>query len=278
MKEVSESLAGRLALVDLPPLILEELPKKINWKELWLYGGFPDGGILNKNAYPKWQMNYLMLLTNRDFPNWGLSAQPIQTERLLYMLAVINGQLWNASNIGKSLGLTYHTVEKYLDFLEGTFLIRRIYPYSTNIKKRLVKSPKVYWRDSGLLHALLGISNYENLLRQPYAGASWEGFVIEQILNHLELNETHARPYFFRTHDGHEIDLILDFGTNKLMSIEIKMSSSANLSDYRKLEENSKSINVENSFMIAQVEKPMVTTTGGIVPLNYFLKTILVAF
>ncbi|MFI5380148.1 MAG: ATP-binding protein, partial [Tepidisphaerales bacterium] len=181
MSPVSESLAGRLALIELTPLVRTELPD-VPLRQLWCYGGYPEGGILHSKRFPRWQHDYLGLLTQRDLPAWGLSAAPQVTHRLLKMLAAVHGQAWNASQLGQSLGLSYHTVNHYLDYLVGAFLIRRLPPYFVNLGKRVVKSPKVYWRDSGLLHAVLNVTAEEDLLDQPWIGASWEGFVIEQVL------------------------------------------------------------------------------------------------
>lgn len=275
MTEVSESLAGRLTLVNLPPLNILELPQPQQWKELWLYGGFPNGGILKNKNFPQWQRDYLQLLITRDFPKWGLPAKPMVTERLLYMLAATHGQSWNASSIGKSLGLSHHTVNNYLDFLEGTFLIRKLYPFSANIKKRLVKSPKVYWRDSGLLHTLLNVNNYQSLLQQPWVGASWEGFIIEQILNALELQKVHARSYYFRTQEGQEINLLLEFSSNDIWGIEIKLSSSINSSDIAKLKSCSNMLGLKKYFIIGQIEKPILSELGGVCSINVFLSKVL---
>ena len=157
MTQVSESLAGRLSLVELSPFTWNELPTKAAQNRLWRCGGYPDGGVLAPRRYPRWQLDYLALLSQRDLPAWGLAAKPQLIERLLRMLAVNHGQRWNASQLGQSLGVSYHTVNTYLDYLEGAFLVRRLAPFHANIGKRLVKSPKVYWRDSGLLHALLNV-------------------------------------------------------------------------------------------------------------------------
>ncbi len=211
MREVSESLAGRLGLVELSPFFLDEMgPDSLD--TLWLCGGFPDGGILGTGTMPGWQRNYLALLAQRDLPNWGLPAKPLVTERLFRMLAAVHGVPWNASAIGQSLGLNYQTVNSYVDYLEGAFLVRRLPPYHVNIRKRLVKRPKMYWRDSGLLHALLGVSRLDDLFSQPWAGASWEGFVIEQVLAKLTALGEDATAYYLRTSDQYEVDLLLDFG------------------------------------------------------------------
>ena len=148
MREVSESLAGRLALLELTPLSLGELSAS-DRAGRWLLGGHPDGGVLaSARRYPTWQTSYLALLAQRDLPSWGLPARPQATERLLHMLAAAHGQEWNASAIGKSLALSYHTVNDYLDYLEGAFLIRRLPACHADIRKRLVKRPKLHWRDS----------------------------------------------------------------------------------------------------------------------------------
>ena len=162
MTKVSESLAGRLSLVELTPLLLTELPDK-SLDDVWLYGGFADGGILLSENFPQWQRDYLALLTQRDLPNWGLPAKPQVTDKLLKMLAAVHGQLWNATQIAQSLGISHPTVNEYMNFLVDAFLIRRLPPYQANLKKRLVKSPRFYWRDSGLLHALLTTPDYDEL-------------------------------------------------------------------------------------------------------------------
>jgi hypothetical protein len=128
------------------------------------------------------------------------------------MLAALHGQVWNASQVGQSLGLSYQTVNTYVDYLVGAFLIPRLGPYRANIRKRLIKSPKVYWRDSGLLHALLNVSDQRTLLAQPRVGASWEGYVIEQVLGVLSATGMNYDAYYFRTSDRYELDLVLDFG------------------------------------------------------------------
>ncbi|MFQ5472507.1 MAG: ATP-binding protein [Dehalococcoidia bacterium] len=148
MRDVSESLAGRLSIVELTPFLLPELGSK-RLRNLWLWGGFPDSGVLHSASYPTWARDYLTLLAQRDLPAWGLPAKPNVTLRLFRMLAAVHGQEWNASSVGSSLGVTYHTINSYVDYLEGAFLIRRLRPFHANLKKRLVKRPKVYWRDPG---------------------------------------------------------------------------------------------------------------------------------
>jgi predicted AAA+ superfamily ATPase len=251
MTEVSESLAGRLALLELTPLLWHELPSEAARRRRWLCGGFPDGGVLAPRAYPDWEADYLSLLVERDLPNWGLPARPQVTRRLLRMLAATHGQIWNASDLGKSLGLSYHTVNSYVDYLEGAFLIRRLPSYHANIKKRLVKSPRVYWRDTGLLHALLNVVNQQSLLEQPWVGRSWEGFVIEQILGLLEARGRRHDAFYLRTSDGMEIDLVLQID-GEVWAIETKLTSSPSPHDLSRLDAIANLIEADRRFLISQ--------------------------
>jgi len=219
MTSVSESLAGRLSVVELSPLLLGELPSKAARDRSWLCGGYPDGGVLRPRRYPQWQKDYLALLIARDLPEWGLPARPQVTHRLTRMLAAVHGQAWNASQLGASLGLSFHTVNTYVDHLEGAFLVRRLQPLHANLRKRLVKSPKVYWRDSGLLHSLLGVADREALLSQPWVGASWEGFVQGQIVRRLRARRSEC--HFWSVHAGPEFDLLVISGGRRY-GFEIK--------------------------------------------------------
>ncbi|MDN3513376.1 MAG: DUF4143 domain-containing protein [Candidatus Brocadia sp.] len=178
-------------------------------------------------------------------------------QRLLKMLAAVHGQLWNASQIGQSLGLSYHTVNSYVSFLEGAFLIRKLQPWFTNVKKRLVRSPKCYWRDTGILHSLLGIQDYETLLNQPWVGASWEGFVIEQILDTLNMTGRPVEPWFFRTADGTEIDLIFRY-KNKLWAIEVKLTSNPSLQDFDHLNRAADLIGADKRVLVSQTIQSVI--------------------
>lgn len=253
MVHVSESLAGRLALIELTPLLLGEMTKQADQDHLWLYGGFPDGGILVARQFPRWQLDYLTLLAQRDLPLWGLPAKPQTTHRLLHMLAASHGQVWNASRIGKSLGVNYKTVNTYLEYLVGAYLIRVLQPYHSNIGKRLVKSPKIYWRDSGLLHAILHVKNKTNLLTQPWVGSSWEGFCIEQTIATFASKGTSVLHYFFRTSDQHEIDLVLDFG-NERWAIEFKLTTSPSPADMAKLVKTADLIGASRCFLVSKTK------------------------
>lgn len=253
MKQVSEFLTGRIALCELSPFFFSEV-KQRGLDNLWLMGGFADGGILTKEQFPLWQENYLDLLAMRDLPQWGLPATPQVTQRFFRMIATVHGNLWNASQVGKSMGLSYHTVNFYLDYLEQVYMIRKLQPYSTNIKKRLVKSPKVYWKDSGLLHSLMGVRNFDQLIIQPWVGFSWEGFVIEQILSCLDSLGRNSQPYFFRTSDGHELDLVLILN-GKIWTFEIKLSGSPGRKEMDKLKRTSEMIGADKMVLISRTRK-----------------------
>jgi hypothetical protein len=253
MKQVSEFLTGRIALAELCPLFMGEL-EDVSQDDLWLMGGFPDGGILRKGQFPKWQQNYLDLLAMRDLPSWGLPAKPSVTKRFFKMVAAAHGTLWNASQLGKSMGLSYHTINTYLDYLEQTYLIRRLQPFSANIRKRLVKSPKVYWRDSGLLHTLLNTFGFDNLIAQPWVGHSWEGWVIEQILANLQSRGLPHEAYFLRTSDGHEIDLVLIID-GVLWAFEIKLSAHVDRKDLERLNKAGNLIGAKRKVLLSRSEE-----------------------
>jgi hypothetical protein len=273
MRQVSEFLTGRIAVVELSPFALNELPKK-SIDDLWLMGGFPDGGILKREQYPQWQRNYLDLLAMRDLPIWGLPATAPVTKRFFKMLAASHGFTWNASMIGKSMGLSYHTVNSYLDFLEQTYLIRKLAPYAANIRKRLIKSPKVYWRDSGLLHALMDAHNAEDLIAQPWVGLSWEGWVIEQVLTGLNNRGVHCEPFFFRTADGFELDLVLRV-KGRLWAFEMKLTTSPGKRDLDRVRKTAAMIGADRIVLVSRSNRTIrgqdAITTGvrgllGLIP------------
>jgi predicted AAA+ superfamily ATPase len=257
MTQVSESLAGRLALVELAPFALAEVPAA-GVATLWLCGGYPEGGVLDARRFPEWQDGYLALLAQRDLPTWGLPAKPQAIDRLLRMTAAAHGQLLNLSRLGQSLALSHTTVGSYLDYLEGAFLVRRLPPYLPNVSKRLVRSPKLYWRDSGLLHALLRVDSYDDLLVQPWVGASFEGFVVEQVLRTLACTDRRVSPYFFRTSDGYEIGLVLDFGRER-WAVEVKLTSAPDLHDLDRLDRVADLVRARKRILVSQTPTAAVS-------------------
>lgn len=228
IRKSSDSLAGRIAYTHLHPLNIKELPMDYRMETHWFSGGFPNS-ILAKDvpASRNWLRNFVQTYTDKDLPLLGMPAAPIVIRRFLMMLANYQGGIWNASNFAKSMGLTYQTVNRYLDFLEETFLVTRLYPFSYNIKKRLVKSPKVYIKDSGVLHYLTSVNDFEQLQGNLLIGNSWEGYVIEQI---RQLLPPDIDLYYYRTHNGAECDLVLVKGLKPISSIEIKYTSAPSVS------------------------------------------------
>jgi predicted AAA+ superfamily ATPase len=273
MRSVSDALTGRLALVELTPFLWTELENDAQRRRLWLTGGYPDGGILRPSRFPGWQLDYLELLAQRDLPNWGLSAAPRLTMRLMRMLAASHGQTWNGAALGRSLGLDAKTVGRYVDFLEGAYLVRRLPPYHANLKKRLVKAPKVYWRDSGLAHALLGIEADRQLLEQPWVGASFECHVIEQIIGQAKALGHHAQAYFLRTHDGHEVDLVLEIGGSR-WAIKCKLSTQPDRRDLEKLTTLADAIRVERRILISRSSQIVDSSAGIVCDLPWLLQNL----
>lgn len=222
-REVSESLAGRIAVVELTPLLASETPA-ISLRQCWHRGGFPDALLAkDESAWDLWQRNYMRTFVERDLARFGLDQSPEQLHTLLTMLAGQQGGLLNASALGRSLGVSYHTVERILHLVEGHFLVRRLLPYHANIGKRLVKSPKMYLRDSGMLHYLAGIPNAVALDRWAQRGASWEGFAIETLIALESMVHPSSRFWFHRTQSGSEVDLIVDRGQHRV-GVEIKLA------------------------------------------------------
>jgi uncharacterized protein len=224
LKQSSESLVGRIVYTELPGFLVQEIRDRYHVNDLWLRGGFPEPFLMNDpEIIQEWHNSFILTYIERDLPSLGLSAEPLILNRFLQMLAHNHGGLLNLANFARSLGISSPTVSKYANFFENAFLIRTLTPRYTNVKKRLVKSPKIYLRDSGLLHHLHGISDYNQLLGHPILGPSWEGFVIEQIISSLKPGISYS---FYRTAEGAECDLILSKGVNIMACIEVKFSDS----------------------------------------------------
>ena len=223
----SETLAGRIGLVQLTPFVVSELDNlnSYNLHKFWLRGGFPDSYLSEIDSDSNlWKENFIRTYIERDIPQLGFQIPSLQLRRLLTMCAHNQGQVLNASKFGDSLNLTHPTIRRYIDLLEQTFILRTLQPFEANVKKRLVKSPKVFVRDSGILHRLLQIDSSNDLMGNPIFGSSWEGMVIENILSAFH----DVNSFFYRTARGEEIDLILTKG-NKIVAIECKASSTPQL-------------------------------------------------
>ena len=191
------------------------------------------------------------MLAQRDLPSWGLPASVRTTRRLFGLLAARHGQQWNAGDIGRVLGLSYHTVNHYLDFLEGALLIRRLPAYSTSPAKQFIKRPKVYWRDSGLLHSLLGISADDNIASLPTADASWEGHVIDRILTALTQTGRYFDAWHLRTTSGREIDLVVRVG-REISAIEINLTTNPSRAIMTRLNKTADMIGADRRFVVTR--------------------------
>jgi uncharacterized protein len=214
-------------------LSYQEIKNVSAYQNLWLKGGFPTMFLQTNEAISfESRIQFIQTYIERELPLLGLSASPILLRNLLRMITHINGNLVNYSDLSRSLGVEVNTIKKYIDYFENAFLIRRIEPYFINISKRIVKTPKIYIRDTGLLHALAGIENGEDLEGFNNKGNSWEGFVIQQIIANLKKSVSY---YFYRTQDGTELDLVLVKGITPILGIEIKYSNAPKLSKGNKI-------------------------------------------
>lgn len=217
LRQGSESLAGRIEILELGGFGLEEVGTG-NLDALWVRGGFPRAFLAESDEDSMiWRRNYTRALIGRDLPAVGSRLPPVTIHRLLLMLAAYHGQIVNIAAISASLGLTQPTVRRYLDLLEGLFLVRQLRPWSENLRKRQVKRPRLYFRDSGVYHQLMGLATMDALLRDPRLGASWEGFVLERVI----AEAAPEQAYFWRTHAGAELDLLLRKGGRRI-GVEIK--------------------------------------------------------
>jgi uncharacterized protein len=218
IQKSSESLAGRIGFVHLTGFKLHEIGSE-NLERLWQRGGFPRSYLAPDEPQSfSWRENFIQTFLERDISNYGFNIPPVTLRRFWLMLAHYHGQIWNGAEFARSMGVSEPTVKRYLDILTGTFMIRQLQPWFENVKKRQVKAPKVYIRDSGILHALLGIEK-NGLYTNIKSGASWEGFVIEQLLSKLKSRDF----YYWRTHSGTELDLMV-IKNGKKLGFEMKFS------------------------------------------------------
>ena len=226
LAQSSESLAGRISYMELGGFSLEILPED-SAQRLWLRGGFPKSYLAGSNESSfQWREDFVTTFLERDIPNLGIRIPAKTLRRFWMMLAHHHGQIFSASEIGRSLSISDPTAKRYLDVLTGTFLIRQVQPWFYNTHKRLVKRPKIYFRDSGLLHTLLSLKDRDDVLGHPQLGASWEGFALEQVVQHLGLREQDV--FFWAVHTGAELDLVFQH-KGKLWGIEAKYGDAPTL-------------------------------------------------
>ena len=244
LRQSSESLAGRILYMELSPLMLSEYDDINN---LWLKGGFPDSVLAEDEESLDWRRGFIITYLERDVPFFAPRIPTTLMRRLWTMLAHHHGTLLNASSLAKSLGVSNNSVVRYIELLDDLFLVHRLQPWYQNTKKRLIKAPKVYIRDSGILHALLNIPTHDDLLSHPVIGTSWEGFILENILGSLPRG---SDIFHYRTSGGAEIDLIIQHASGKRIVVEIKRSSVPKLE--RGFFEANKEIQPDEKYVIYQ--------------------------
>ena len=230
VRNASESLAGRLETIAISGFSLSEVGQK-NLSQHWLRGGFPLSYLAASDADSQiWRKNFIQTFLERDLPQWGIQIPAVTLMRFWTLLAHYHGQTWNAAEASRSFGVSNMTVGRYLDILEGVFMIRVLHPWYANIHKRQIKSPKIYYRDSGLFHAMLGINSELDLYTHPKIGASWEGYAVEETIKAIHPDEA----YFWGTHNGAEIDLLL-LKDGKRIGIECKRKDAPHLTPSMKI-------------------------------------------
>lgn len=220
----SETLAGRITYLELTPFMFDEIRQL---EKLWMRGGYPLSVLgASDDISVAWRKGYIKTFLERDIPALGISIPTEQLRRFWMMLAHYHGNLFNASELGRSLGVSHKTMKEYADVLTGTFMVRQLQPWYENIGKRQIKTPKIYIRDSGIFHTLIGVNTQSDLLVNPKLGASWEGFALEQIIFHLDAQQEEC--YFWGTHQQAELDLLI-MKNGKRLGFEIKYSGAPKL-------------------------------------------------
>jgi hypothetical protein len=250
LRQASESLAGRIRFHEMAPFDVSEInPSHAQLQNFWLRGGYPLSWLAQSDAASfEWRGSFIATHLERDIPSFGIRIPGTTLHRFWQMLAHLHGQLWNASRLAAGFGVSAPTVQHYLDILEATYMLRRLPPLQANLSKRLVKSPKVYFRDSGILHALLNISSLNDLAGHPVVGPSWEGWVLEQI---AQIIEPQWQLSFYRTAVGAEMDIVAERGNRKI-GFEIKFSSAPALS--KGFWSAMSDLKLEHAYIVAPVE------------------------
>lgn len=259
IRQTTESLAGRIAYLDLTPFLIDEVAGISSWSSHWLRGGFPDSLLAGNDPDSfDWRLDFIRTFMERDIPALGYSIPVPIIERLWLLLAHFHGQTVNYNKLAEAVDISIPSLKKYLALLEQTYMLRLLQPSATNLKKRLVKSPKVYLRDSGILHALLDIEEYDALLGHPIAGASWEGWAVENLCAMYP----RWRPSFLRTANGAEIDLLLE-RNGRHHIFECKLSKAPKVS--RGFHELADSLQPDSAWLIAPVKEPYEIRKGIVV-------------
>lgn len=269
IRQSSETLAGRIRYLELTPFLSNEVAATEGTETLWLRGGFPLSWLaIDDETSFEWRLDFIRDFLERDIPMLQPRIPPERVRRLWTMLAHLHGQLLNMASLSGALGVSSPTIRNYIDLLEGAFVVRRLMPYAANLKKRLVKSPKIYIRDSGVMHTLLNIADRNSLLGHPVYGNSWEGFCIENILGRCRRT---VKASFFRTVRGAEIDLILEQGDTKV-AVEFKASPAAK--PQRGFWTALKDLNIERAWIIAPLRNDGYPLKGArVASLQEFLES-----
>lgn len=266
VRGASESLAGRIGFVDMSGFDLGEVGER-QWRKLWLRGGFPRSFLARNNtASLEWRRDFIRTFLERDIPQLGIRIPAEALRRFWMMVAHFHAQIWNGAELARSLGVSEHTVRGYLDVLSGTFLVRQLQPWFENISKRQYKAPKVYVRDSGLLHALLSIGSEADLEGHPKYGASWEGFALEQVLSMTRTD----RAFFWGTHAGVELDLVL-FRRGRRFGVEFKAGDAPDMTKSLHIALND--LKLERAWIVYPGREVYpVHKQVEVIPLDLFLK------
>ncbi len=256
IRQTNESLAGRIAYLDLTPFLLLEVEEIADWQTLWLRGGFPMSllAVDDRDSFD-WRQDFIRTFLERDIPSLGFTIPMPTMDRLWRLLAHYHGQVVNLSKLAGAADISVPTLKKYLAILEQTYMVMMLRPHESNLKKRLVKSPKVYLRDPGILHALLDIERYDQLLAHPVNGASFEGFVLENLMAAMPRH----RPSFIRTSNGAEIDLVMERGAS-IEVFEFKLSKSPRPS--RGFHELVRVLEPQKAWIVAPVEESYEFSKG----------------
>jgi len=264
----SETLAGRIGYLELTPFQINEVlhTPSFNLIDFWVNGGFPKASLLPPDQSYIWRQNFIKTFIERDIPLLNIKIPALTLRRFLRMMVHFHGQVLNRTQLGNSLGVSYHTACQYVDLFEDTFILRSLPPYLPNLNKRLIKSPKVYFRDTGLFHSLLQCATLDELMAHPAYGSSWEGFALEQVV----VANPDWESFFYRTRTGVEIDLILEKGTKKI-AIEFKVSTAPKLGRgfYQALED----LQIDKGYIIAPVDSSYpLNEKVTVFPLEGFLE------
>lgn len=272
IRDASESLAGRIYYKELTPFHFEEIKEVTTYQKHWLNGGYPEALLTeSKTKSKRWRSSFIQTYIERDLPMLGLQSKITDMQRLIRMISHIHGNQLNYQTLSKSMGLSGPTIKKQIDFLEHAYIVRLLEPYYHNIGKRLVKSPKIYFRDTGILHSLLDVDDFDALFSNPVIGNSWEGYVIEQI--YAVLPESYTLNYY-RTQQGSELDLVICKNLKPFMGIEIKYNSSPKFSVGNEI--SLQDLGLEKCYIIVpETESYLLKPNVEVISLNQLLTEII---